>query len=127
MAGEYYLLDTNVLIALLNGKALGMHIAATYNLTTKLSNACVCIVSHGEIWALARVNDFDKARCDAIANMLDRVVTIGLGDALVVESSPFKVIRCQATDLRFSRDLLTAAPQKGLEPRPSGSGPEPRA
>ncbi len=86
MAGEYYLLDTNVLIALLNGKALGMYIAATYKLTTKLSNACVCIVSHGELWALARVNDFDNARCDAIAGMLGAIVTIDISDALVVES-----------------------------------------
>lgn len=86
MAGELYLLDTNILIVLDKGKALATHIATTYGLTSKLNNACVCIVTHGELWALARVNDFDKARCHAIAGMLDSLVTIDISDALVIES-----------------------------------------
>ena len=57
MAGELYLLDTNILIVLDKGKALATHIATTYGLTSKLSNACVCIVTHGELSALARVHD----------------------------------------------------------------------
>ena len=86
MAGELYLLDTSVLIALNRGKELGAHIAAAFALTSKLTNACVCIVTHGELWALARVNDFDKARNESIETMLDALVTVDISDALVVES-----------------------------------------
>ncbi len=86
MAGELYLLDTNILVVLNKGKALGTHIAATYGLTSKLNNACVCIVTHGELWALARVNDFGTAERESIETMLDALVTVDISDELVIES-----------------------------------------
>jgi predicted nucleic acid-binding protein len=86
MAGELYLLDTNILIVLDKGKALATHIATTYGLTSKLSNACVCIVTHGELSALARVNDFTEAQRENIEAMVDSLVTVDINDGLVIES-----------------------------------------
>jgi predicted nucleic acid-binding protein len=86
MAGELYLLDTNILVVLDKGKALGTHIATTFELTAKLSNACVCIVTHGELSALSRVNDFTEAQRENIETMLDSLVTVDINDELVIES-----------------------------------------
>jgi tRNA(fMet)-specific endonuclease VapC len=86
MSSGLYLLDTNVLVALINGKDLGRTIDATYGLRTSKVRPLVCIVSHGELWALARVNDFGDAKRAAIGEMLDSVVTIDISDDAVITS-----------------------------------------
>ncbi len=86
MPGELYLLDTNILVVLDKGKALGTHIATTYGLSTKLSNACVCIVTHGELAALSRVHGFTDAQRENIDMMLDSLVAVDISDEVVIES-----------------------------------------
>jgi len=81
-----WLLDTTVLIALISGKALGQYIDATYQLRASPIRPLACIVSHGELWALARVNNFGEAKRAAIATMLANVVTVDISDESVVEA-----------------------------------------
>lgn len=83
MASPLWLLDTTVLIALTNGKALGQYIDATYHLRASPVRPLVCIVSHGELWALARVNGYGTAKRAAITITLTNVVTIDIDQTVV--------------------------------------------
>ena len=44
-----YLLDTNVLLALIHGKQLGSYINHTFGLSDVLNKPIINIVSHGEL------------------------------------------------------------------------------
>jgi predicted nucleic acid-binding protein len=87
MTGALYLLDTVVLVALINGKEIGRYIDLTYGLSASRVRPLACVVSHGELWAMARVNGFGEAKRAAIAAMLDvGVVTVDIGDEAVLEA-----------------------------------------
>lgn len=57
MAAASYVLDTGILLALARGNELGKRIAQKYGLLQPGVRPIISIVSHGEIWALARRND----------------------------------------------------------------------
>jgi tRNA(fMet)-specific endonuclease VapC len=56
MTPPLYLLDTNILLHLIRGKATGAYIDSTYQLQKQPHTPLICIVTHGEIWTLAREN-----------------------------------------------------------------------
>ena len=71
-----YLLDTNVLLALVRGKALGAFIDTTYQLRKRAERPLVCVVSVGEIWTLADRNEWGSSKRAALATMLQNVVIV---------------------------------------------------
>ena len=77
MSPQLYLLDTSVLIALMNGKALGKYVDVTYGLSGSKPRPLACAVSHGELWALAAVNHFGQPKRQVISTMMAAVVTVG--------------------------------------------------
>lgn len=81
-----HLLDTNVLLALIRGKALGRYIDASFNLRTQPQRPLVCIVSHGEIWALARQNRWGAAKRAALENMLNNLVPVDINHPAVIDA-----------------------------------------
>ncbi len=86
MAPPLYLLDTNILLHLIRGKATGAYIDATFQLQKQTYTPLVCIVTHGEIWTLARENGWGSARGLALEVMLSNLVTVDNNSAPVIEA-----------------------------------------
>lgn len=86
MSEHLYLLDTTVLLALVRGKELGSHIDQRFGLSGARQRHLICIVSHGELWVLARRNNWGPGRCQALQTMLDNVVTVHLDHPSVIEA-----------------------------------------
>jgi len=80
MASPLYLLDTSVLVTLLSGGYRGDFIDSRFKLRASPVRPLVCIVSHGELRALARVNVHDQRKRNAMEKMLDELVTIDISD-----------------------------------------------
>jgi tRNA(fMet)-specific endonuclease VapC len=83
-----YLLDTNILMALIRGNALGRQIDEAYGLRASLQRHVVSIVSQAEIWVIADRREWGEAKRDALRTMFDHVVVVpidgqGLLDAYV--------------------------------------------
>lgn len=86
MSDRPYLLDTSVLLALVRGQELGSHIARRFGLLQTGQRPLVCIVSHGEIWVLARRNNWGAERHQALQTMLDNLVTVQLEHPGVIDA-----------------------------------------
>lgn len=74
------LLDTNVLLHLIRGKAAGEWIARRYGLRERAEKPLVSAVSVGEIWRMAHRRDWG-------ANLLDRLDAL-VSEMLVVDLEP---------------------------------------
>ncbi|HMC32434.1 MAG TPA: PIN domain-containing protein [Candidatus Angelobacter sp.] len=86
MRGTLYLLDTNVLLALIRGNELGKFIRHTLSVENTATRFLISIVSHGELWAIAERRNWQSNKRDALRTMLDRVVTIDLNANEIVRS-----------------------------------------
>jgi predicted nucleic acid-binding protein len=73
---QSYVLDTNVLLALIRGKELGSEIDKSFGLRSSLQRHVVSIASQAEIWVLADRNNWGRDKRDALQFMLDNVVII---------------------------------------------------
>ena len=80
-----YLLDTNILLALIRGKELGKYIAHTYKLTEVLRRPLISIVSHGELMAMAERQNWVEKRRTSLNAMLDSIVTMDLNDPAILD------------------------------------------
>jgi tRNA(fMet)-specific endonuclease VapC len=86
MPAPLYLLDTNILLHLIRGKATGATIDATYQLQKHTYTPLICIVTHGEIWTLARENGWGPAKRHALEVMLNNLVTVDIHSDAVIEA-----------------------------------------
>jgi len=86
MSEPLYLLDTNVLLFLARGGALGQHIDARFGLRAARQRPLVCVVSHGEVWVLARRNGWGVEKQAALRNLLDNVVTVDINHPRVIDA-----------------------------------------
>lgn len=80
-----YLLDTNVLLALLRGKELGEFVTRTYRLREVLRRPLISIVSHGELLAMAKRQNWSQKRMESLNSILDSMVTLDLNDPSILE------------------------------------------
>jgi predicted nucleic acid-binding protein len=85
MSESLYLLDTNVLLLLARGGPLGREIDERFGLRAAKQRPLVCIVSHGEVWALARRNGWGDDKQLALQNVLDNLVTVDISHPRVIE------------------------------------------
>lgn len=81
-----YLFDTNVLLALHRGNLLGTYLNQTFGLSDVINRPLISIVTHGELWAMAKRNNWGEKKRQAIKEMLDDLVTLDLGDPEIIES-----------------------------------------
>jgi predicted nucleic acid-binding protein len=81
-----YLLDTNVLLFLARGGRLGQDIDERFGLRTARQRPLVCVVSHGEVWVLARRNGWGEAKRAALRNLVDNVVTVDINHPRVIDA-----------------------------------------
>lgn len=86
MTDRLYLLDTGVLLALIRGNELGKRIDANFGLTTAKRRPLVSIVTHGEIWVLARWNNWGPDKCTALETMLTNLVPVDINHQRVIDA-----------------------------------------
>ena len=86
MSEPLYLLDTGVLLTLVRGQTLGRSIDQQFGLRAAKQRPFVCIVTHGEIWVLARRNDWGPQKCAALQTMLDNLVAVDISHSAVIEA-----------------------------------------
>jgi predicted nucleic acid-binding protein len=84
MKPTLYLLDTNVLLALIRGNELGRYIRQTYTIDDPTNRSVISVVSHGEVWAIAQRNGWGEKKKEALRKMLENVVTIDLNSELII-------------------------------------------
>ncbi len=73
-----YLLDTNILVFLLRGKAAGQKIAAHFGLTHGLNRCMISVVTVGEMNSLARQLDWGGQKLANLQKLLDQVAVIDI-------------------------------------------------
>ena len=81
-----YLLDTNVLVALIRGNHLGQKIDAEYNLRAELNRSMISVVTVGEIYALGRKFGWGQNKLDTLQSLLDELVWIDINRPEVLKS-----------------------------------------
>lgn len=81
---QSYILDTNVLLALIRGNALGRSIDSAFGLRANLQRHVVSIVSQAELSVLADRRSWESAKQDAIQTMFESLVVLPVdGKALI--------------------------------------------
>lgn len=84
--GAGYLLDTNVVLSLMRGNALGLSIEATYGLRTSLNRSVISVVTVGEMLSLARQLRWGVERIATLNSMLDQLVWIDINDPGILDA-----------------------------------------
>jgi len=81
---QSYVLDTNILLALIRGKALGESIDKAYGLRANLQRHVVSIASQAELLVLADRNKWAQAKRAAVNLMFENLVVLPIdGEALL--------------------------------------------
>jgi predicted nucleic acid-binding protein len=70
MASPLYLLDTNILVALIRAGPLGQFIDATYKLHGQPYKPLICVVTKGEVRSLARQFGWGATKRQALADLV---------------------------------------------------------
>ncbi len=81
-----YLLDTNVVLALVRGRALGAFIDARFRLSAARRRPAISVVTHGEVRVLAGRNGWGEAKLAVLQGALDALVTVDVNVAEVIDA-----------------------------------------
>jgi tRNA(fMet)-specific endonuclease VapC len=81
-----YLLDTNILLALIRGKELGEAIDQQYGLRSSLNRSMICVVTAGEMLSLARQCEWGQTKLDEMQALLDEVVWIDINHPDILDA-----------------------------------------
>jgi predicted nucleic acid-binding protein len=73
-----YLLDTNILVLLIRGKAAGKGVAANFGLSGNLNRGIISVVTVGEMNALVRKWGWGQAKLDVLEKLLGQVVQVDI-------------------------------------------------
>jgi tRNA(fMet)-specific endonuclease VapC len=70
-----YVLDTNILLHYLRASPIALQIDAKYNpLNSNVNDAIICVVSVGELKAIAKTNHWGRTRLEQLELFLDELV-----------------------------------------------------
>jgi predicted nucleic acid-binding protein len=78
-----YLVDTNIILALVRDNDLGRYLAATYAFAALAPRPAVSIVTVGELHALAGKFTWGGPRCARLSTILTDFVQLNLSDEIV--------------------------------------------
>lgn len=81
-----HILDTNILIAYIRAGALGQHIEAKYRLQASPFRPLICVVSVGEVRALAARNRWNDEKTARMNQLLGQVVWVDISEPEVLDS-----------------------------------------
>ncbi len=73
-----YLLDTNVVLALIRANPLGQFLDHQYRLRAALSRSMICVVTVGEMLSLVRQFGWGQTKRDELERLLDEVVWLDI-------------------------------------------------
>ena len=103
MSGSY-VLDTNVLLHLIRGQALGAKIDQAFGLTSTLHRQIVSIVSQAELWVIADRKGWGGAKRSALQHALDNLVVMPI-DSLDLVEAYVKIARADSAAAEGARNL----------------------
>jgi len=83
---QSYLLDTNVLLALIRGNALGKHIDQAFGLKASLQRHAVSIVTQAELWVLADTHGWGPAKRAVLEEAVENLVVIPIDGIDLVQA-----------------------------------------
>jgi len=81
-----YVLDTNVVLALLRGNALGSRIEKVFGLSANLHRHVVSIVTHAELLVLADRNEWGPDKRAAMEQALENLVVLPVDGTDLVQA-----------------------------------------
>jgi tRNA(fMet)-specific endonuclease VapC len=79
------LLDTNVILYLLRGRAAGQWIKQTYQLDSRTERPFVSMISVGEILAIAERQNYGSEKRDSLRTLLEELVIIEIKTLIAEE------------------------------------------
>jgi tRNA(fMet)-specific endonuclease VapC len=79
-----YLLDTNIIVALVRQNDLGLYLNATYGILSAVPPLPICIVTEGELYALANQFGWGPAKRAALAGLLGKLDRVDINDPQVL-------------------------------------------
>ena len=85
-APRHYLLDTNILLAYVRAGALGTYVERQYGLSASPFRPFICVVSVGEIKALAARRGWGEKRLTRMRTLLDELTWVDLGEPEVLDA-----------------------------------------
>jgi predicted nucleic acid-binding protein len=85
-AGSGYLLDTNIVLALMRANPLGQFIETTYGLRASLNRSLISVVTVGEMLSLARQFGWGQAKTNDLETLLNQLVWIAINNQLILEA-----------------------------------------
>lgn len=86
MTSALYLLDTNVVVALVRGGALARHIDAEFGLRASKVRPLISVVTLGEVRVLARRNAWGENKLRALETALSNLVIVDVSPPTVIEA-----------------------------------------
>lgn len=86
MSERLFLLDTNVVLALVRGKGLGRHVDASFRLSASKRRPLVSVVTHGEVRVLASRSGWGDAKLHSLQAALDGLITLDIHLAEVIDA-----------------------------------------
>ena len=81
-----HLLDTNILVQLIRGKAVGKAIEANFGLYGGLNRSIICVVTVGEMYSLARKWNWGQSRLARLQHLLGEVVWVDINHPSILDA-----------------------------------------
>ena len=86
MATEGYLLDTNILVALIRGNALGRYVERTYLLSQQILLCAISVVTVGEMYALGHKWGWGEKKLQRLHDLLDKIVQVSIDHEFILQA-----------------------------------------
>lgn len=86
MSDRLYLLDTNILLALIRGGDLGQKIETRFRLSSATQKPLISVVTCGEIRVLADRNGWGEAKQNALTSALASLVVVDLNHPDILDA-----------------------------------------
>ena len=81
-----YLLDTNVVLALIRANPLGQFIDQQYGLRETLNRSMVCVVTVGEMLSLVRQFNWGQTKRDELQSLLNEIVWLDINHPDILDA-----------------------------------------
>ncbi len=86
MSSPLFLLDTNIVLALIRGSGLAKFIDEKFQLRASKVRPMICIVTHGEVRVLAGRNGWGEKKLAALALALNNLVPVDINHPDVLDA-----------------------------------------
>ena len=81
-----YLLDTNIILALMRWNALGKQIDQAYGLRANLNRSLISVVSVGELLSLTRQLNWGRAKVDRLNALIDQLIVLDINEPSILDA-----------------------------------------